>query len=134
MPRELRWTCPACGGEVRAGSTEREPVRCGGCGAGYRHPRLALLLSLALPGLGSIVQGRRIWGLAVLAFGTGAFLGALWRLVVHLRVALGGAEPDLVRLLADAGIGIALVVAAYLADLLVVWLRRDRLAPIRGEP
>ena len=125
------WTCPECRGAVRQeGPNERVPIRCEACGTRYRHPRLPMLLSLALPGLGSIVEGRRLWGVAVFAFGTGAFLGAAWKIFRHLRVVLAGGSADLEGLVLDAGVGTVLVVIAYCLDLLVIWLRRDHLGKV----
>jgi hypothetical protein len=108
------------------GSTERDPLQCDGCDARYRHPRLALLLSLALPGLGSLHQRRRLWGAAVFALGTGAFVWTVWRLAVQLRSIARGAT-DLLPMLQDASLGIGVVMLAYAADVAVVWLRRDHL-------
>ncbi len=120
------------------GGTERDPLQCGGCDARYRHPRLALLLSLALPGLGSLYLRRRLWGGAVLAVGTGAFVWTVWRLAVQLRIiaaapaaSLKGIPErigaDLQPLLQDASLGIGVVMLAYAVDVAVVWLMRDHL-------
>lgn len=129
--RESRWTCTACGGSVvPEGVTEREPVRCRACGARYRHPRLAILLSLALPGLGSIRQRHRIWGTTILVLGSGAFLWTVWRIFDHVRRVMSTDHPQLLRLLVEAGTGTGLVILAYLVDLLVVWLRRNQLVPV----
>jgi hypothetical protein len=108
------------------GSTERDPLQCDGCDARYRHPRFALLLSLALPGLGSFNQRRRLWGGAVFVVGTGAFVWTVWRLAVQLRTILQGAT-DLLPLLQDASLGIGVVMLAYAMDVAVVWLWRDHL-------
>lgn len=121
------WRCPACGGVVRmTGTNERSPLECDGCDARYRHPRLALLLSLALPGLGSLYQRRSLWGGTVFVAGTGAFVWTLWRLVVQLRAIVEGAT-DLLPLLQDASLGTGVVMLAYALDITVVWLRRDHL-------
>ena len=126
--RDRTWVCPHCGGVVRpSGPTEREPLRCDDCGVRYRHPRMALLLSLVLPGLGSIYLGHRLWGAAILVAGTAAFLGALGRLAVHFTRVLGGAAPDLRGMIAESAIGVGAVLLSYGLDLLRIWLRRDRL-------
>ncbi len=123
-----RWACPECGGDVRPeGRTEREPVRCGACGARFRHPRMAVLLSLALPGLGSIHQRHRFFGAAVMGFGSAAFGATVWRIFHHLRRVLVEDVADVAGILVDSAIGTGLVVLAYLVDLLVVWARRGRL-------
>jgi hypothetical protein len=108
------------------GTTERDALQCGGCGARYRHPRLALLLSVTLPGLGSLLQRRRLWGGTVFVVGTGAFVWTVWRLAVQLRTIARGAT-DLLPLLQDASLGIGVVMLAYALDVAVVWLRRDHL-------
>ena len=126
--RGARWVCPECGGDVRAeGRTEREAVRCGGCGVRFRHPRMAVLLSLALPGLGSIHQRHRLFGAAVMGFGSAAFGGTVWRIFQHLRQVLVEGVADVAGILVDSAIGTGLVILAYLLDLLVVWVRRGRL-------
>lgn len=84
-------------------------------------------MSLVLPGLGSITQGRWALGIAILAFGTGAFLATLWSILSHLLAVLGGVEIRIPEMLLQVGIGTALVVLAYVVDLLLVWLRRDHL-------
>jgi hypothetical protein len=117
---------------VPEGQTEREPVRCLACGARYRNPRLAILLSLALPGLGSIRQRHPIWGTTILVLGTGAFLWTVWRIFEHVRTVMSTDRPQLLRLLLEAGLGTGLVILTYLVDLLVVWLRRNRLVPVSG--
>jgi hypothetical protein len=91
---------------------------------------MAMLLSLALPGLGSIRQGRWLWGLALMVFGFGAFVWTLWRIFVHLQMVLVTDRPQLLQLLIEAGFGIALVVVIYLIDLAAVWVRRNTLIPL----
>jgi hypothetical protein len=107
-------------------ASEREPVVCRKCEARYRHPRLALLLSAMLPGLGSLAQRRYVWGAVMLLAGSGAFLWTLWRMAVHLQVIAAGSS-DLVPLLQDAALGMGLVMLSYGLDVAVVWLLRNRL-------
>jgi len=102
-------------------------LRCDKCGARFRHPRMAMLLSCVLPGLGSIVQGRWLWGMAMLALGTAAFLGTIWRLITYLMRVLATGRTATLQTLAEFAAGLALVILAYLLDLLVIWLRRDHL-------
>ena len=126
--RHRSWPCPQCDGVVRqVAPTEREPLRCDRCGARFRHPRMAMLLSCVLPGLGSIVQRRWLWGMAMLALGTVAFLGTLWRLISYLLRVLATGQTETLRTLGEFAVGLAIVVLAYVLDLLVLWLRRDHL-------
>jgi hypothetical protein len=126
-PAPATWVCPGCSGQVHAeGATERDPLRCEDCSARYRHPRLALLLSLVLPGLGSLYQRRWLWGGLVLVAGTGAFVWTVWRLAVHLLAAWEG-TVRFTAMLGDSALGIALVMLSYGVDVLVVWLLRNRL-------
>jgi len=128
------WTCPACGGRVTPqGATERDPVACERCAARYRHPRMALILSMVLPGLGSIYLRRYVRGYALLGFGTAAFLGTLARMAMYLLAAYRGGPQPVLAFAADAAIGIGLVVVAYGVDLLVVWRDRRRLVAISRE-
>ncbi len=133
IANETVWACPDCNGAVRAeGATERSPLLCVGCGARYRHPRLALLLSLVLPGLGSLYLRRWVWGGIVFLTGTGTFLWAVWRLKVHLTDAWGKTElqaiqPTIQAMLGDTALGLGLLMLAFGLDVLVVWLLRDRL-------
>jgi hypothetical protein len=87
---------------------------------------LALLLSLALPGLGSIYQRRWLWGSAVLLGGTAAFAWTVWRLAVHLLAAWND-TVNFKAMLWESALGIALVLLSYGVDVLVVWLLRGRL-------
>ena len=124
--------CPECGGEARPeGITEREPVRCADCGRRYRNPRLALLLSLALPGLGSLYLGRRIWGGAVLLSGTAAFGWTVFRMYVHIHRAWVSSLADIGAIVADSTLGVVLVLLSYSVDVLVLWLRRGSLVELK---
>ena len=127
------WSCPACGGTARPeGEVESRGLRCEGCGARYRHPRMAMLLALALPGWGSIHQKRRFTGIVILAFGSAAFAWTVWRMWFHVRHALLQEDAGLAgvrALMHDVALGIGLVIASYLIDLLLVWVRRNRLIP-----
>lgn len=122
------WICPACGGRVAPqGPTERDAVACERCGARYRHPGMALILSMVLPGLGSIYLRRRLRGFAALGFGSAVFLGTLARMATYLLAAYHGEPQSVASFAADAAIGIGLVMAAYCFDLLAVWRDRGRL-------
>ena len=126
------WTCPACGGMVRPeGATERQPVLCEGCGAHYRHPRMAVLLALAAPGLGSIYQRHYLWGSLAMALGTGAFVVTMWRIFASLYWAIVDGSPNPVAILVEGSIGVAVVMGAYVLDLAAVWWRRHRLVATR---
>ena len=124
------WICPGCGGRVAPqGPTERDAVACERCGERYRHPGMALVLSMVLPGLGSIYLRRRLRGFALLGFGSAAFLGTLARMGTYLLAAFHGEPQPISSFVADAAIGIGLVMAAYALDLLLVWRDRGRLVP-----
>jgi hypothetical protein len=90
---------------------------------------MALVLSMVLPGLGSIYLRRRARGLAALGFGSAVFLGTLARMGTYLLAAYRGAPQSVIAFTTDAAIGIGLVVLAYAFDLLAVWRDRDRLVP-----
>jgi len=90
---------------------------------------MAVLLSLALPGLGSIYQRHVVWGSALLGLGTALFLGSLDRILMRLRAALAGEIVDLGGLLLEAAAGIGLILVTYAVDLAAVWSRRGRLVP-----
>jgi len=112
------------------GPTERDAVVCEACAARYRHPRMALILSMALPGLGSIYLRRYVRGFAALGFGSSAFLGTLARMATYLLAAYRGEPQPVLAFAADAAIGIGLVTATYAFDLLAVWRDRGRLVPL----
>ena len=61
--------------------------------------------------------------------GTLAFVWTVWRMGVHVYRAAAGEESDLVAFLAEVALGTGLVIASYLVDLGVVWLRRGKLVP-----
>jgi len=108
------------------GASERQPLVCQDCNARFRHPRVALLLSATLPGLGSLSQRRYLWGGALFLGGTGAFMWTLWRLAVQLKAIAAGSN-DLKPLLQDAALGIGIVMLSYALDFASVWLRRGSL-------
>jgi len=124
------WNCPACAGSVGpAGPTERDGLVCERCAARYRHPRMALILSMVLPGLGSIYLRRTLRGVAALGFGSAAFLGTLARMATYLLAAYRGEPQSIAVFVRDAAIGNGLVIAAYAFDLALVWRDRGRLVP-----
>lgn len=90
---------------------------------------MALLLALAVPGLGSVYQRRWAWGLGVMALGTAAFVATLARIGWHLYrvIVVGTAEP--LRIIGESAVGTGIVILAYGLDLALVWWRRDRLVP-----
>jgi hypothetical protein len=90
---------------------------------------MALILSMVLPGLGSIYLRRYLRGLAALGFGSAAFLGTLARMATYLLAAYRGEPQSVLAFTADAAIGTGLVVLAYAFDLLAVWRDRGRLVP-----
>ena len=129
----VRPPCPDCDGPIRAvGPTERQPLQCESCDARFQNPRLAFLLSLVLPGLGSIYQRRLMWGVPVLLAGTGAFGWAVWRIGIRMLHVWESNEIDLAGLIHDATVGVLLVVLAFVADLLVIWVLRDHLVRVRA--
>lgn len=102
-------------------------MACERCGARYRHPGMALVLSMVLPGLGSIYLRRPLRGYAALGFGSAAFLGTLARMATYLLAAYRGEPQSILAFVTDAAIGTGLVVVAYALDLLCVWRDRGRL-------
>src|SRR5262245_7014473 len=112
--------CPACRAPLASPPRGASPG-CPDCGARFRSPLVAALMSAALPGAGHIYLGRRALGLAELAGGLALFCWAMTSLFgVFLTVIDEGTSP--LTILA-ACVPWAFVLAAYcLLDGVFTWI------------